>query len=79
MELKAHDAAYLYRASYGTTKYCSYWLRGMVDPNTECLFLHDVADEADSFSKDDMMAGYVAIVAGSVWRALPRSMYVIEQ
>jgi hypothetical protein len=56
------------RASYGTTKYCSYWLRGLVDPNPDCLFLHDVADEADSFSKEDMMAGYACLPAGVSYR-----------
>ena len=47
-----------YRASYGTTKYCSYFLRGQVDPNTDCMFLHELGDDTDSFTKEDMQAGY---------------------
>ncbi|KAI9287350.1 RING/Ubox like zinc-binding domain-containing protein, partial [Umbelopsis sp. AD052] len=41
------------RASYGTTKYCSYYLRNMACQNPVCMYLHDLGDDADSFSKEE--------------------------
>ncbi|GMM38279.1 CCR4-NOT core ubiquitin-protein ligase subunit [Saccharomycopsis crataegensis] len=37
------------RAAYGTTKYCSSYLRGMSCPNPNCMFLHEPGEEADSY------------------------------
>ncbi|KAI6233943.1 hypothetical protein M3Y99_00864300 [Aphelenchoides fujianensis] len=45
------------RVSLGTTKYCSTFLRGQVCTKTECMYLHDVAEEEISFTKEDMHAG----------------------
>ncbi|KAH8555402.1 hypothetical protein BGW37DRAFT_434866 [Umbelopsis sp. PMI_123] len=45
------------RASYGTTKYCSYYLRNMACQNPVCMYLHDLGDDADSFSKEELALG----------------------
>jgi hypothetical protein len=45
------------RAAFGTTKYCSYFLRDMACTNAECMYLHQLGGEADSFTKEDMTAG----------------------
>ena len=36
---------HLLRASYGTTKYCANFLRGVECFNRECLYLHFMADD----------------------------------
>lgn len=41
------------RASYGTTKYCTFFLRDKPCPNPACLYLHTAAKEKDCFVKDD--------------------------
>lgn len=45
------------RASFGTTKYCNMFLRGMQCNNSECLFLHKLGDDDASFTKDQMQPG----------------------
>ena len=45
------------RASFGTTKYCHCFLRGTECTNPECLFLHALGDEKDSFTREQMAAG----------------------
>ncbi|KAI8882815.1 hypothetical protein K501DRAFT_250702 [Backusella circina FSU 941] len=40
------------RASYGTTKYCTYYLRHMSCPNPNCMYLHEPGDDVDSYNKD---------------------------
>ncbi|KAF9079876.1 transcriptional repressor proteinral negative regulator of transcription subunit 4, partial [Mortierella sp. AD031] len=45
------------RASYGTTKYCSYYLRGLSCQNPGCMYLHEPGEDADSYSKEDLNAG----------------------
>ena len=42
------------RASFGTTKYCSYFLRSVQCNNPDCMYLHELGDERDSFSKEDL-------------------------
>ncbi|ODV90334.1 hypothetical protein CANCADRAFT_2062 [Tortispora caseinolytica NRRL Y-17796] len=42
------------RAAYGTTKYCSYYLRGQTCPNPNCMFLHQPGEEADSYTRQDL-------------------------
>lgn len=42
------------RATYGTTKYCSFFLRGLQCSNSECLYLHELGDQVHSFTKDQM-------------------------
>ena len=43
-----------YRAQYGTTKYCSAYLRNEVCNNRGCMFLHETGEDNDSFSRQDL-------------------------
>lgn len=43
----------LVKACYGTTKYCNAFLKGLPCNNAECLYLHDVAVEEDSYTKEE--------------------------
>uniref|UniRef100_A0A183BPC7 CCR4-NOT transcription complex subunit 4 n=1 Tax=Globodera pallida TaxID=36090 RepID=A0A183BPC7_GLOPA len=45
------------KASLGTTKYCSNFLKGQACHKPECMYLHDVAEEEISFTKEDMHQG----------------------
>ncbi|KAL8910032.1 MAG: hypothetical protein Q9171_004658 [Xanthocarpia ochracea] len=42
------------RAQYGTTKYCSAYLRNETCNNRECMFLHEQGEDHDSFSRQDL-------------------------
>lgn len=42
------------RASYGTTKYCIAFLRGVSCTNRGCMDLHEWGDEKDCFTKEDL-------------------------
>ncbi|KAK8950379.1 hypothetical protein KSP40_PGU006461 [Platanthera guangdongensis] len=46
------------RASFGTTKYCHAWLRNMNCSNPDCLYLHDIGNQEDSFTKDEIISAY---------------------
>ncbi|KAI8341464.1 hypothetical protein BC941DRAFT_416959 [Chlamydoabsidia padenii] len=50
-------AGRILRASYGTTKYCTYYLRNMTCPNPSCLYLHEPGEEADTISKEELATG----------------------
>ncbi|VAI30447.1 unnamed protein product [Triticum turgidum subsp. durum] len=43
---------------FGTTKYCHAWLRNMTCGNPDCLYLHDVGSQEDSFTKDEIISAY---------------------
>lgn len=45
------------RASFGTTKYCNSFLRNLPCNNPECLYLHELGDEEDRFTKDEVQLG----------------------
>ncbi|KKZ63349.1 CCR4-NOT transcription complex subunit 4 [[Emmonsia] crescens] len=42
------------RAQYGTTKYCSSFLRNEQCNNRNCTFLHETGEDSDSFSRQDL-------------------------
>lgn len=42
------------RASFGTTKYCNYYLRGIRCTNVDCMYLHEMADPGDCFTRKEM-------------------------
>ena len=42
------------RGSFGTTKYCTFFLKGIECANKECLYLHEFADEEDTILKDEI-------------------------
>ncbi|VDN55705.1 unnamed protein product [Dracunculus medinensis] len=45
------------KASLGTTKYCSNFLRNQPCHKSECMYLHNVADLEISFTKEEMHLG----------------------
>ncbi len=45
---------HILRASYGTTKYCTFFLKNLDCPNKDCLYLHHIADDGDIINRDDM-------------------------
>ena len=48
------------KASLGTTKYCSHFLKSTQCPKNDCMYLHDFGEEAASFTKDEMSQGFDA-------------------
>ncbi|KAK1755653.1 general negative regulator of transcription subunit 4 [Echria macrotheca] len=42
------------KAQLGTTKYCSAWLRHEQCANRQCMFLHELGDEEDSYTRQDL-------------------------
>jgi len=46
-----------FRASFGTTKYCNFFLRNLVCNNPDCLYLHELGEQDDSFTKEEMQTG----------------------
>ena len=50
---------HLIRASFGTTKYCSYYLKGIECSNKDCLFLHKKADENDIIKRGDLTSNRI--------------------
>jgi hypothetical protein len=47
------------RASYGTSKYCSAFIKNVRCNNPECTYLHQMGDVEDTFTKQEIQAGYV--------------------
>jgi len=52
------------RATFGTTKYCSYFLRSIACSNPGCLYLHELAKPEDCFTKEDLSMTNAAALAG---------------
>ena len=52
----------MYRASFGTTKYCTYFLRNLPCNNPDCMYLHELGETDDSFTKEEIASGYVTFV-----------------
>ncbi|ROW06651.1 hypothetical protein VPNG_06767 [Cytospora leucostoma] len=42
------------KAQLGTTKYCSAWLRHEQCTNRQCMFLHELGEEEDSFTRQGL-------------------------
>jgi len=47
------------RASYGTSKYCSAFIKNVRCNNPECTYLHHMGEAEDTFTKQEIQAGYV--------------------
>jgi hypothetical protein len=47
------------RVSYGTSKYCSSFIKSVRCNNPECTYLHEMGAEEDTFTKQEIQAGYV--------------------
>jgi len=45
------------KASLGTTKYCSHFMKNQNCPKNDCMYLHELGDEAASFTKEEMQQG----------------------
>uniref|UniRef100_A0A1J3EUS8 CCR4-NOT transcription complex subunit 4 n=1 Tax=Noccaea caerulescens TaxID=107243 RepID=A0A1J3EUS8_NOCCA len=58
------------KACFGTMKYCHAWLRNMPCTNAECLYLHEIGSQEDSFTKDETisvhMGEIIQQITGSV-------------
>ncbi|CAL0321917.1 unnamed protein product [Lupinus luteus] len=64
------------RACFGTTKYCHAWLRNMPCSNPDCLYLHEIGSQEDSFSKDEIR-GRVQQITGAANNMQQRSGTVL--
>lgn len=53
-----HDGRNI-RASYGTSKYCSAFIKSVKCNNPDCTYLHHMGDQEDTFTKQEIQAGYV--------------------
>jgi CCR4-NOT transcription complex subunit 4 len=42
------------RASFGTTKYCNSFIRGIPCNNPDCVYLHELGDDDDRFTKEEI-------------------------
>ncbi|GMH12538.1 hypothetical protein Nepgr_014379 [Nepenthes gracilis] len=49
------------RACFGTTKYCHAWLRNVPCTNSDCLYLHEIGSQEDSFTKDEIISAYTRV------------------
>ncbi|XP_009784817.1 uncharacterized protein LOC107819772 isoform X2 [Nicotiana tabacum] len=49
------------RACFGTTKYCHAWLRSVPCTNPDCLYLHEIGSQEDSFTKDEVISAYTRV------------------
>ena len=61
--------SHFHRAQYGTTKYCSAYLRNEACNNRQCMFLHEQGEDHDSFSRQDLSS----INAVSTQRPAPQA------
>eukprot|EP01035_Chromulina_nebulosa_P019893 gene19893-25848_t len=52
----------LLRASFGTTKYCNNFVRGVPCNNPDCVYLHEIGDDEDRFTKEEIQAGHSKLV-----------------
>ncbi|KAF4042836.1 RNA recognition motif-containing protein [Phytophthora infestans] len=64
------------RASFGTTKYCNFFLRNMQCNNPDCLYLHELGDEDDSFTKEEMQS---ALHSGKAFRDMSMANGQIQE
>ncbi|KAL1558099.1 RING-type E3 ubiquitin transferase [Salvia divinorum] len=67
------------RACFGTTKYCHAWLRNVPCSNPDCLYLHEIGSQEDSFPKDEMISAHTRVqqITGSTNSTQRRSGYVL--
>ncbi|CAI9759196.1 unnamed protein product [Fraxinus pennsylvanica] len=49
------------KACFGTTKYCHAWLRNVPCINPDCLYLHEIGSQEDSFTKDEILSAYTRV------------------
>ncbi|CAH8264031.1 unnamed protein product [Arabidopsis lyrata] len=58
------------KACFGTMKYCHAWLRNMPCSNSECLYLHEIGSQEDSFTKDETISVHMRRMVQEItgWR-----------
>jgi CCR4-NOT transcription complex subunit 4 len=44
----------LIRASFGTSKFCQFFLNGQKCTNKDCLYLHELRCDLEAYTKEDM-------------------------
>lgn len=47
-----HDR--MLRASFGTSKFCQFFLNGQKCTNKDCLYLHELRSDLEAYTKEDM-------------------------
>ncbi|RYG62321.1 hypothetical protein EON64_18025, partial [archaeon] len=50
------------RASFGTTKYCNNYIRHLPCSNPDCVYLHELGEEEDRFTKEEIQLGSSKLV-----------------
>ena len=63
------------RSSYGTSKYCSAFIKNVRCNNPECTYLHQMGHIEDTFTKQEIQAGYVT----SGRDVLARQQQIVQQ
>lgn len=53
---------HLLRASFGTTKYCNNFIRNVPCNNPECVYLHELGDDDDRFTKEEIQSGHTKLM-----------------
>lgn len=43
------------RCTFGTTKYCSFYLKSIPCQNTDCMYLHETKPQEDILTKDELI------------------------
>ncbi|KAJ4891205.1 RNA binding (RRM/RBD/RNP motifs) family protein [Raphanus sativus] len=61
------------KACFGTMKYCHAWIRNMPCNNVECLYLHEIGSQEDSFTKDETISVHMRRIIEEITGAVPNS------
>ncbi|KAJ0238881.1 hypothetical protein HA466_0234230 [Hirschfeldia incana] len=61
------------KACFGTMKYCHAWIRNMPCNNVECLYLHEIGFQEDSFTKDEAISVHMRKIIEDITVAVPNS------
>ena len=77
--INANTSVNGFSASYGTTRYCDSFLRGMKCDQQNCHNLHEWGGESDCFSKDDYETAYVYISLGAEGKGNERTRVCADQ
>ncbi|KAF8053630.1 hypothetical protein N665_1389s0003 [Sinapis alba] len=59
------------KACFGTMKYCHAWIRNMPCTNVECLYLHEIGSQEDSFTKDETISAHMRKIIEEITAAVP--------
>jgi CCR4-NOT transcription complex subunit 4 len=49
------------RASFGTTKYCNNFIKNVPCTNPECVYLHELGDDDDRFTKEEIQVRFMHV------------------